>query len=139
MSYDENLKSLSFDADATVGIYTGISGLPGSAVPNGGQQYKALALTGKNQVGLGAVGGTNFIGVLQNKPQRPGQACTVGVQGISLVLAGGVIAAGDLLTTNAAGQFITNAVPGPASVSVARAVAPAAGAGELISALLLVA
>jgi hypothetical protein len=132
MSYEENLKSISFDSDASIGIYTGISGMPGSAVPNGGMQYHGLKLTGKNQVGLAVAAGDKLIGVLQNKPQRPGQAATVGQEGVTNVIAGGAIAVGDELVVDATGRFITGASTGGGKRLVA--VAPAAGAGEMIPA-----
>jgi hypothetical protein len=56
MSYEENLKSFSADADASIGIYTGVPGMPGSANPNGGKQYCALRYTGAHQVGLNTAG-----------------------------------------------------------------------------------
>lgn len=138
MAYEENLRSFSADADASVGIYTGVPGLPGSASPNGGKQYFALRLTGKNQVGLvAAAGGVGCIGVLQNKPQRPGAPCTVGYQGISFCTAGGVINAGDNVTVDINGRFVTNTTPSATSVTVGVAMAPTAGTvGELFPVLL---
>lgn len=134
MAYEENLRSISYDADASVGIYTGVPGQPGSAVPNGGRQFHALRLTGKNQVGL-AVTGQRVFGVLQNKPQRPGQAATVGYDGVTWVVAGAAIAVGDDLVADAQGRFVPRGAA--AVVDGSRrltAVMPAAGAGELISA-----
>jgi hypothetical protein len=131
MAYEENLKSISYDADASIGIYTGVPGQPGSAVPNGGKQFHCVRLTGKNQVGL-AITGQPIFGVLQNKPQRPGQAATVGYDGVTWVTAGAVIAVGDTLVADAQGRVI----PGTLVAGSRRLVAvmPAAGAGELISA-----
>lgn len=100
MSYEESLKSISLDADASIGVYTGVPGLPGSAVPNMGMQYRFLTITGPHQVGLPAAG-AKVIGVLQNKPQKPGAASTVAYHGISNVIAGGAIDAGDLITFEA--------------------------------------
>jgi hypothetical protein len=135
MSYEENLRCMSFDADASVGIYTGVPGLPGSAVPNGGLQFRFVKLTGKNQVGLCVAGTDAVIGVLQNKPQRPGAACTVGYEGTTNIVAGATIAVGDLLVPDATGR----GVPAGGTVSAAgaarlRAISPAA-VGELVPAL----
>lgn len=133
MSYEENLKSLSHDSDATIAMYTGFPGQPGSAVPNGGKQYCALKLTGKNQVGL-ALAADVVYGVLQNKPQRPGQAATVAYEGVSNVVAGGVIAVGATLIPDANGRWVSGTtVAGSKRVT---ALAPAAGVGELIPAMI---
>ena len=86
MAYEENLRCMSYDADASVGVYTGVPGLPGSASPNGGLQFRFVKLTGKNQVGLCTAATDPSIGVLQNKPQRPGQACTVAYEGLEIRL-----------------------------------------------------
>jgi len=131
MAYEENVKSISYDSDASIGIYTGVPGQPGSAVPNGGKQYFAVKLTGKNQVGLAGLGDPVF-GVLQNKPQRPGQAAAVGYEGVTFVTAGAAITVGAYLVPDATGRFI----PGATTVGSRRLVAvqPAVGAGELISA-----
>lgn len=133
MSYDENLKSISRDSDASVGFYTGVPGQPGSAVPNGGKQYHALKLTGKNQVGLATLPGDLLYAVLQNKPQRPGAAATCGVTGVTNVIAGGVIAVGDQLVPNALGQFVKDTTL-VAKGRTLVATAPAAGVGDILPA-----
>lgn len=134
MAYEENVKSISYDSDATIGIYTGVPGQPGSAVPNGGKQFHALTLTGKNQVGLAGAGAVIF-GILQNKPQRPGQAATVAYDGVSACVAGAAVAVGNILTTDAQGRLVPlGAGVAPAGTRTLRAVTPAAGAGELFSA-----
>lgn len=130
MSYEEGLKSISLDADASLGLYTGVPGQPGSAAPNSGKQYCFVKVTGKHQCGL-AVSGTDLVaGIMQNKPQKPGAAATVGIQGVSNVLSGGVIAAGDLVAPDATGRAVKDLVNGKW-----QAHAPAAGAGELIPVL----
>lgn len=132
MSYEENLKSFSADADASVGIYTGVPGQPGSAVPNSGKQYCALQYTGKNQVGLATGAAQIVVGVLQNKPQRPGAAATVGYQGITNLLAGAPVDAGEEVVADATGRF----VPGASTAGGLRFISQgiAAGAGELFPA-----
>ena len=102
MSYEESLRSVSFDAAASIGIYTGPPGLPGSPSPHGAKQYHFVKVTGANQVGL--AGATDrVIGVLQNKPQQAGAAATVGIRGISNVVAGEAIDAGEEVGPNASG------------------------------------
>ncbi len=127
MSYEESLKSISLDADDTIGIYTGVPGLPGSADPNYGMQYHFLEITGPHQVGLYA--GGKCIGVLQNKPQKPGAASTVGFHGVSNVMVGQgtVIAAGDLIAADPATGL---AIVGAPDTAVGVAIYGADGATE---------
>lgn len=135
MSYEENLKSFSADADASVGIYTGVPGQPGSAVPNSGKQYCGLKYTGKNQVGLATAAGDSVIGALQNKPQRPGAAATVGYQGITNLLAGAPVGAGVEVVVDATGRFIPGATTGKGLRFISQGIA--AGAGELFPAQII--
>lgn len=129
MSYEENLRSFSLDSDASIGIYTGVPGQPGSAVPNAGMQYRFLRITGKNQCGLSTAGSDTIIGVLQNKPQRPGMAATVGYEGISNVIAGGPLAAGTRVGPDGQGRAVAQADGPMVTLGIA------AGAGELVPAL----
>lgn len=134
MSYEEHLKSISLNADATLGIYTGVPGQPGSAVPNSGMQYRFVKVTGAHQVGLATAAGDVVIGVMQNKPQKPGQAATVGFTGVTNVIAGAAISAGASLVSDANGR----AVPVGATPSGGKkliAIGIAAGAGELVAAM----
>ena len=135
MAYEENLKSLSHNADASVGIYTGVPGQPGSAVPNSGKQYCGLKLTGTNQVGLATAAGDNLIGVLQNKPQVPGAAATVGVQGITKVRAGAAFAADVELVVDGTGRFIAGSTTGKGLKLIS--VMPASVADEVVSARII--
>lgn len=127
MAYEENLRSISFEADASLGIFTGPPGYPGSAQPNNGMQYRFVKIVGKDTVGLATAGTDLYVGVLQNKPQQPGAAATVGYEGVSFVLTGGVIAAGARVGPDATGRAVTDTTNG-------RYVAlhPAAAAGVLI-------
>ena len=131
MAYEENLRCLSLDADASIGIYTGVPGQPGSLNPNGGLQYRMLKLTAKNTVGLCTAAGDAVVGVLQNKPQRPGQAATVAYEGVTNITAGGTIAVGDLLVPDATGRGVQGAA------GRLRALAPAA-VGELVPAMFVI-
>jgi hypothetical protein len=112
VAYEENLRSLSHNADASLGIYTGVPGMPGSAVPNSGKQYCAVKYTGNNQVGLAVAAADNVAGVLQNKPQVPGAAATVGYEGITMARAGAAFAANVELVPDATGRFIAGAGTG---------------------------
>ena len=112
MSYEESLRSISLDADATIGIYTGVPGQPGSAVPNTGKMYTFVKVTGSHQAGLCTAATDVVAGILQNKPQRPGAAATVGFVGVSNVIAGGPIAAGDLVAPNGSGAAVKDLTNG---------------------------
>lgn len=131
MAYNEQITSLSLAADASIGIYTGVPGQPGSAVPNSGMQYRFLKVTGKSQCGLSTDEGDIVVGILQNKPQQPGAAATVGVWGISLLTAGEALNPGELVGPDPQGRAIKAPTSGCAVV-----LTPSANAGELVSALL---
>ena len=112
MSYEENLKSLTLNADASIGIHTGVAGQPGSAVPHGGKQYHFVKVTGADQVGLATAATDLTVGILQNKPQGPGHAATVGYEGVSNVVASAAISAGALVAPTADGKAVTDATNG---------------------------
>jgi hypothetical protein len=132
MSYEESLRSISLNADASIGIYTGVPGLPGSASPNSGKQYRFLKVTGADTVGL-ATGAALAIGVLQNKPQNVGMASTVAISGVTNVVADAVpIAAGAGVEVGANAGAATLA----AGVRVGTALRAASTVGELLPVLL---
>jgi hypothetical protein len=124
---EENLRSYSADSDASIGIYTGVPGLPGSALPNSGKQFCALKITGENQVGLAVAAGDNYVGILQNKPQKPGEAATVGYHGLSQATAGAAITAGAEVIPDATGRFIPGHGTGVGKKFLAHSVASVAG------------
>lgn len=133
MAYEETLKSITLLADASVGVYTGVPGMAGSASPNSGKQFRFVTIgTTPETVGLTGAG-LVADGVLQNKPQAVGQAATVGIYGVSMVESGAAVAAGDLVqadaTSRAITQTSTNAVLG-------KAIKAATAAGQLIPVLL---
>lgn len=131
MAFEEQISSISLAADASIGVYTGVPGQPGSAVPNSGKQYRFLKVTGKAQCGLAVASTDRVVGVLQNKPQQPGAAATVGIWGVSFVTAGGVVAAGDSVDPDAEGRAVKSTGRGNGV-----ALSASANAGELISVLL---
>ena len=132
MAYEESLRSISLNADASLAVYTGVPGVPGSASPNYGFQYRFVQITGANQVGL-AVGGEGeaVIGVMQNEPQVAGQAATVSIRGVSMMMAGAAFDAGDAVGPDAEGRAVTGGTAGIA-------LAAAGQANELVPVLLQV-
>lgn len=137
MAYEEGLKSLTFEADSSIAVFTGPPGLTGSADPNGGKQYYLVKLTGAKTVGL-AVAAANErpLGVLQNKPQFTGEAATVAIDGVSKVEAGGTITAGTGVKANASGKAV-QWVAGTDDESLMVGFAVSAGvSGQLMSVLI---
>lgn len=128
MAYDELLRSISLDADASLAVWTSVPGQPGSASPHGGKQYHFVKITGAHTCGLADADDTNVVGVMQNKPQVTGQAATVAVSGVSRVVADVALVAGDKVKVSADGQAAkTGAGPTVGTVILG------AGAGELAS------
>ena len=124
--FEEILRSISLVADSSLAGYTGFPGLPGSAVPNTGKQYRFVKVTGKIQVGLATAGTDRAVGILQNKPQKLGEAATVAVFGASLVISGAgdgtgsnpaIIAPGDLVVADAEGRAIKAPASNPSSLT----------------------
>lgn len=107
MAYEESLRSISLNADASLATYTGVPGQPGSADPNYGKIYRFVKVTGANQVGLVTSVNDTAIGVIQNKPQVTGQSATVAIRGVSNLTSGAAIAAGAKLTTDSTGRATT--------------------------------
>lgn len=132
MAYEESLRSITLNADSSLAVYTGPPGTPGAPNPHGGKQYHFVKVTGVHQVGI-ADADDVVIGVLQNKPQNAGNAATVGIRGVSKVVADVAITAGANIKVSADGQAAT-AGAGP---TVGVALTSTANAGELVSVLLL--
>lgn len=132
MAYEESLRSITLNADSSLAVYTGPPGTPGAPNPHGGKQYHFVKVTGVHQCGI-ADADDVVIGVLQNKPQNAGNAATVGIRGVSKVVADVAIAAGSNIKCSADGQAAT-AGAGP---TVGVALTSTANAGELVSVLLL--
>lgn len=135
-SYEETLTSISLDADASIAVDTSPP-YTGNPAPTGGSaaagfQYRFVELTGDHTVGLyDDDTGSIPIGVLQNKPQVVGHAATVAIFGISMVEAGGAVAAGDVVGPDATGRAVTGGTP-----AAGIAIRPAGAAGDLIPVLL---
>lgn len=131
MAYEETLVSITLDADASVGVFTGVAGLRGAPANPSGLQYRFVKITGEHKCGLVTGATDNALGVLQNKPQAVGDAATVAIYGISMVETAGAVAAGDLVASDTVGRATTSA-------SNVRGVAihSSAAAGQLIPVLL---
>ena len=140
MAYEEALRSITLKADATVALYTGVPGQPGSADPNGGFQYSFVKATSTaGTVGLAdATANELVLGVMQNKPQYTGQAATVAIRGVSKVTAGtGGVAAGDGIKVDSVidGTGVA-ATPGTDAALVVGVALDSASAGQLFPCLL---
>ena len=131
MAYEESLRSITLNADSSLGIYTGVPGQPGSPDPHGGKQYHFVKVTGAHQVGLAGATGA-VVGVMQNKPQGAGQAATVAIAGVSKVVSDVPITAGASIQVSSDGQA---AISGAGPV-VGIALSTAVNAGELVNVLL---
>ena len=134
MSYEESLRKVSLVADASVAGYTGVPGLPGSTQPNSGSIFRFVKVTDSNTVGLCTDGSADLsVGVLQNKPQVVGQAATVAVRGISMVISGGSVTAGAAVTADADGAATD---VGMGDITYGIAIEGSSTSGELIAVLL---
>lgn len=142
MAYEESLKSISLAADSSLAVYTGVPGLPGSASPNSGKQYRFVKVTGDRQVGLCTAATDASVGVIQSKPQNVGMAATVAITGVSYVVSGAgagssAITAGAPVTCDSEGRAVK--LPGSGSpVTYGIALSGSTTAGELIPVLLKV-
>ena len=134
MAYEESLRTISLNADSSLAVYTGVPGAPGSANPNYGKQYRFVKVTGANQCGLSTAGADVSVGVMQNKPQVVGQAATVAIHGVSMVMAGAALDAGDKVEADSEGRAVTV----DTGVACGIALAAAGQANELIPVLLQV-
>lgn len=131
MAYEESLRSITLTADNTLAVRTGVSNAPGSPADNAGNQYRFVTVKGEHLVGR-ANATDKVVGVLQNKPQVPSEAATVGIRGVSKVRVSGAIAAGAGVGAAADGRGVSGG-------NLGIALSTASGADELISVLLLLA
>jgi hypothetical protein len=139
MAYDESLRSITLDADSSVVSATGVAGQPGAPADHGGKQYCFVKVTGARTVGLATAAANEVvIGVLQNKPQALGHACTVAISGVSLVRAGGSYSAGAALKLDANGRVVAATLPADAALVVGVAISASTGADQIQTALLRV-
>lgn len=136
-TYDESIRSITLDAAAGLAVYTGVPGQPGSPSPHKGNQYKFVYVSGAHQCDLADETTTYPIGVLQNKPQTTGSACTVAIRGVSLVEAGATITAGQAIVVDddLPGTGVPIGTTGAGTVVVGVAVGGGA-VGQLVPVLL---
>lgn len=135
MALAEVLESITLVADSSIGIYTGVPGQPGSPDPHGGKQYYFVKLTGVRTAGLAVTKATDqVVGVLQNKPQATGDAATVAIHGVSMVVAGDAITAGQKVAFDTSGRAIP--FTGSGDQLVGLALDSVGAAGSLVSVLL---
>lgn len=135
MSYEESLRSVSLNADSSLAVFTGVPNTPGAANPNYGFQYRFVKVTGAHQVGLATTKASDIsIGVMQNKPQVSGQAATIGIRGITNVMAGAAVSVGSPVTCDANGRAIAGTVGTDKCYGIA--LAASTGANQLIPVLL---
>ena len=133
MAYEEVLQSITLDADASIGVFTGVAGLRGAPANQSALQYRFVKITGEHIAGLVTVPASDLVvGVLQNKPQVVGDAATVGILGVSRVECFGAIAFGAAVYADAVGRA-TTVVLGPI---LGYTIHSTANAGELATVLL---
>ena len=110
MAFEEGLRSITLRADASIGIYTGVPGMPGSLSPNSGKQFRWVKVTGTRRCGLCTLAAHEIeLGVLQNKPQEEGSDAAVGVRGVSMAESGGAYVAGVALKIDATSRLVAAA------------------------------
>lgn len=99
-----------------------------------GAQYSFLAIQSDGTVDTVSAAGGAANGVLQNKPGAAGRATTVGYQGITKMVAGGAIADGAPVMSDANGHAVTfDAGTGHKQLGTA---VMAAASGDIFSVLL---
>lgn len=81
------------------------------------QQYRCVTVNASGQAAV-ANATALVVGILQNNPPS-GQAATVAYSGVSKAKAGGVIAAGARVTSDASGNVIAAAAAGDSVIGVA--------------------
>ncbi len=78
--------------------------------------------------------GGQAIGVLQDKPNAADQQGTVGISGVSMVIAGGTVTAGGIVASDASGRAV-DVVSG--DMGLGKALTGTTVSGDLISVLLM--
>lgn len=134
-TYDESLRAITLNADSTLAVFTGAPGLPGSANANnqGGNQYRAVVITGARQAGLSNANNGRVVGILQTKPQAAGNAATIGFSGVSKVKTSTNVAAGVLVYADANGKGSNSNASG---LLIGTALETSTVAGSLVPVLL---
>lgn len=98
-----------------------------------GKQYHLMRLSAANKCNQASLAtASSLVGVLQNKPQS-GEFATIQHGGISKIVVGGAITAGDILTTNSSGRA---AVVRSGDMACGRALEAGGADGDIIRAVL---
>lgn len=108
MAYEEALRTITLLADSSIGVYTGVPDMPGSADPNYGEQHRFVKVTGVRTAGLCTAATDPEVGILQNKPQHTGDPATVAIGGVSKLSCASAITAGDLVAPDSTGRGVTD-------------------------------
>ena len=122
-SYEETLVNITLDAHGDLAVdtrppYTE-NDPPAGGSAAAGFQYRFVRLTGDHTCGLYTnTNGEVPVGVLQNKPQVVDMAATVAIAGISLVEAGGIVAAGDVIGPDDTGRAVTGGTGSPTGIAI---------------------
>lgn len=134
-TYDESLRTITLNADATLAKFTGAPGLPGSltGANQAGNQYRAVVISGARQAGLSNANNGRVVGVVQNKPQAAGNAATIGIGGISKVAMATNISAGQVVYAAADGRGSNSNASG---LALGQAVETSTVVGSLVPVLL---
>ena len=100
-------------------------------------QYKLVKIVAGSvpTIGLCTAATDTPIGVLQNNP-NVGEAATVAVIGLSKVVAGGILAPGDLIGVDATSRAVKLTLPAATSFIIGQVEQAAAAAGQVASAVI---
>lgn len=97
-----------------------------------GNQFYLVKLDANGDVVLAAAATDKIHGVLLNKP-KSGEAASVGRIGVAKILAGGAIAIGDRITSDAAGKGVAAAPAAGTNNGTVGIALEAGAAGEIVS------
>ncbi len=75
-------------------------------------QFRIAVVNSSEKAAIAAAATAKIIGVLYNKPAAADVAAQIAIGGVARVTAGGVVAAGDLLTSDANGKAIATTTTG---------------------------
>lgn len=134
MAYTEAIRTISLEADSSIGVFTGPPGYPGSTQPNNGKQYCFVKVVSSHKAGLSTnASNEQTVGILQNKPQHADEAATIAISGVSLIQLGATLAAGVAVKSNGSG----NAVAATLGTDVVLGILTIGGASGSLGSVLL--
>ncbi len=109
-----------------------------ASVPNPkGFQYRFVKLSAARTVALCTAAANEVpVGILQNKPQAVGAACTVATNGVSLAEAGDAVTAGEPVKVDSAGRVVNATRGTDIALYVGTAVTGSTALGQLVSVFL---